>query len=405
MGSDQVSLNDVLQVFIRRWKLLVILALLFVLGALVKHKFFPTYPAYGVILIKSPYNSQYHNLLKSITSEIGEIAREQAGGGPDVAKQAVVFLETTSFFERLARDLNDYYYANPDDQKYIDSKFKKLFLLTDVEKRIEYLTSTLRWMFSFKTYSDGQIKISLKTKNRHLSLILINTILKKAKEEITKRELADIEQAENYFHQEIGNIKQRLDKIEAEIILKMQNKKMLSVDIEKGESSKYLTHLRKNIHDIEITINENRRTLRGLKKKLKEKSNGGVLTNKFSQEAHIRNLEEENRSLVSKLKTYKSYLQAYGKEQRSLLPFQHEIDTLRSNYAFEYKVYESFRKSMSKLGLQKTYILNKVEILEPEHLSHIRSSPRLITMLFMALMISQVLGMGMIYTYELFRVG
>ncbi|MBT3236847.1 MAG: hypothetical protein HN353_12905 [Bdellovibrionales bacterium] len=403
MESDQISLNDILQVFLRRWKILIILALLFVLGALVKHKFFPVYPAHGIILIKSPYNSQYHNLLKSITSEIGEFARDQSGSNQDVAKQAVVFLETTSFYRQLALDINDYYYAHPNDQHYIDSRFKKYFKLSDHEKRIESLTSILRWVYNFKTFSDGQIRISLKTKNRHLSLILINTILKKAKEVITKRELADIGQAERYFELEIKSIKEKLDKIEAEIILKMQDKKMLSVDIEKGESSRYLTQLRKNIHDIEITLNENKRALRQLKAKFK-KGHQRVLTNKFSKEAQSRNIEEENRTLISKLKTYKSYLKAYGKKQRSLLPFQHEIDTLRSNYAFEYKIYESFRKSMSKLGLQKTYILNKVEILEPEYLSHIHSSPQLLTMIFMAMMISQVLGMGMIYTYELFRV-
>jgi uncharacterized protein involved in exopolysaccharide biosynthesis len=404
MDSDQISLNDILQIFTRRWKFLIILALIFVLGALVKHKFFPVYPAHGIILIKNPYNSQYHNLLKSITSQMGDFAREQSGATGDVAKQAIVFLETTSFYEQLAQDINDYYYAHPNEQEYIDTRFKKVFQLSDHQKRLTSLTSILRWMYSFKTYSDGQIKVSIKTKNRHLSLILINTILNKAKEVITKRELTDIEQAENYFQQEITSIKDKLDKIEAEIILKMQDKKMLSVDIEKGESSKYLTQLRKSIHDIEITLNENRLTLKDLKAKLKERHQE-VLTNKFSEEAHIRNIEEENRGLVSKLKTYKSYLKAYGKKQRSLLPFQHEIETLRSNYSFEYKIYESFRKSMSKLGLQKTYILNKVEILEPEHLNHIHSSPRLITMVFMALMISQVLGMGMIYTYELFRVG
>jgi hypothetical protein len=58
---------------------------------------------------------------------------------------------------------------------------------------------------------------------------------------------------------------------------------------------------------------------------------------------------------------------------------------------------------LAKIGLEKTYIKNKVEVLEPEFVERITSKPGLMVMVFLALMLSQVLGLGGIYFYELFR--
>ena len=76
---------------------------------------------------------------------------------------------------------------------------------------------------------------------------------------------------------------------------------------------------------------------------------------------------------------------------------------MKAKYTYEYKVYESLRGSLAKIGLEKTYIKNKIEILEPEFQERIRSKPGLTVMMFLALMLSQVFGLGTIYLWELFK--
>ena len=38
------------------------------------------------------------------------------------------------------------------------------------------------------------------------------------------------------------------------------------------------------------------------------------------------------------------------------------IEKMKAKYTYEYKVYESLRSSLAKIGLEKTYIKNKVEV-------------------------------------------
>ena len=126
-------------------------------------------------------------------------------------------------------------------------------------------------------------------------------------------------------------------------------------------------------------------------------------TSKFSGGAQIKNLTAENKELQAKLRSQQRTLKNYGKKQKGLLPFQQEIEKMKAKYTYEYKVYESLRSSLAKVGLQKTYIKNKIEILEPEFIERIKSRPGLLVMVFLAVMLSQVLGIGLIYLWELFK--
>lgn len=183
----------------------------------------------------------------------------------------------------------------------------------------------------------------------------------------------------------------------------MQQHQVLSVDIEKGETSRYLNVLKQNITDTTIAIQKNNNLIKDIKRKQKKKGKLDQSTGKFSGSAQIKNLNVENKDLKARLNSLKQTLCNYGRKQKGLLPFQQEIEKMRAKYTYEYKVYESLRGSLAKIGLQKTYVRNRIEILEPEFIDRIHSSPGLLVMVFLAIMLSQVLGIGGIYLWELFR--
>lgn len=403
-AKDTISLHEALSTFTKRWKFLIILALLFVLGALVKHKFFPTYPARGVLLIKDVKNSRYQLLLNSIANQLGEITGEQ-GQEEDTVTQAINFLDTYRFHKHLAKRIFTLYEKSEEDRKALNVLFKKISKIKKQELKELRGAQVLRYLYSYSNEGGGRLKVSLKTKNKRLSHLLVTLALEEAQKELVSREILELEQAEKYFTEEIKEVQSHLDNIEKQTITKMQKHQVLSVDIEKGATSRYLNELKQTITDTTIKIRKNNNIIRDLKRKARRNKKKGQVssTGKFSGDAQMRNLRAENKELGANLKSLQQTLKNYGKKQKGLLPFQQEIEKMRAKYTYEYKVYESLRGSLAKIGLQKTYIKNRIEILEPEFIERIRSKPGLMVMVFLSLMLSQVIGLGAIYLWELFR--
>ena len=88
-NNEEISMYQVMQVFISRWKYLVILALIGILGALIKHKFFPVYPAQGKLLIKDSKNSQIQSFISGMVGNVGGLSVSK---GYDSASKASSFL-------------------------------------------------------------------------------------------------------------------------------------------------------------------------------------------------------------------------------------------------------------------------------------------------------------------------
>ena len=76
---------------------------------------------------------------------------------------------------------------------------------------------------------------------------------------------------------------------------------------------------------------------------------------------------------------------------------------MNANHDIENKIYSSLNDSLGRIGLQKTYVRNKVEVLETERLSRVHSSPSLLIMILISLTLSQIVGFFGIYLYELFK--
>jgi hypothetical protein len=131
-------------------------------------------------------------------------------------------------------------------------------------------------------------------------------------------------------------------------------------------------------------------------------TDNGVMS-KFNESSQVKILQEENQELDIELQTYMNYLRNFESQKTGLVPFQYEIQKMNASHDLEYKVYASLNESLARIGLQKTYVKNKIEILEKERYAHVRSSPGIIIMMLLALLISQVIGMFSIYIYELFQ--
>lgn len=400
-SNEEITLHQVLLIFTKRWKYLLMLALIFALSALVKHKYFPTYPGSGKLIIKDVRNSQLQLVLSSVAGPGTETPSSEVKG-EDVVDRAQIVLDTHEYYVALAQRLLQ---IRKETGNISLKNFFKKFEGNDTNSEyIHNVANALSGVISFNSAKGGVLVINVKTNNRELSVLVVNEALKEAQKNIIERELEDLDRAENYFHAEINNVRGRLDGIENSTVKKLQKNQILSVDVEKGDSSKYISELKKNINDTSIAISNNSSRINSLNEKIK---NGGArdlgVISKFNESSQVKVLEDENKDLEIELKTYKTYLRNYENQKTGLVPMQYEIQKMNANHDFEYKIFASLNDSLARIGLQKTYVKNKVDILEQERFSRVRSSPSLAIMLLISLMLSQVIGMFSIYVYELFK--
>ena len=400
-SNEEITLHQVLLIFTKRWKYLLLLALIFVLGALVKHKYFPMYPGSGKLIIKDVRNSQLQLVLSSVTGPGAESTFSDVKG-EDVVDRAETVLDTHEYYTALASRLLKI--EKETENLTLNNFFKRYEGSQADPEYVHDIANVLSGMISFNSAKGGVLVINAKTYNRELSVLIVNEALKEAQKNIIDRELEDLNRAESYFNEEITNVRNRLDGIENSTVKKLQKNQILSVDVEKGDSSKYISELKKNINDTKITISNNEGRIKALIEKIKASGTKdlGVIS-KFNESSQVKMLEDQNKDLHIELATYQSHLRNYENQKTGLVPMQYEIQKMNANHDFEYKIFASLNDSLARIGLQKTYVKNKVDILEQERFSRVKSSPSLAIMMVISLMLSQVIGMFSIYVYELFK--
>jgi uncharacterized protein involved in exopolysaccharide biosynthesis len=400
-SADEISLQQIFEIFSKRWKYLFVLALVFLLSALVKHKYFPSYPGTGKLIIKDVKNSQLQSVIGHAAGPGTELSFSETKGD-DLATRAETLLDVHDFYYRVAERL--LYLRHIDQNKAVETFFKKYTLSESDPEFLHLVANDLASILTFVPAKSDVLLVNSKSSNRELSVILVNETLKEAQSNLVKSELEDLNRAENYFKLEIENVRSKLDNIEDATVKKMQRNQVLPTDMEKNESAKYIGELRKSINTTQMAITNNQGKIQELKKNSQASRflNVGLIS-KFNESSQMRILEDENKELALQLKTFQSYLQNFEKQKNGLVPFQYELEKMNANHDFEYKMYASLNDSLARIGLQKTYVKNKVEILELERNSNVRSSPTIIILILIALMVSQVIGIFSIYSYELFK--
>lgn len=398
--SDEISLHQILQIFTKRWKYLIVLALIFSLGALSKHKYFPSYPGTGKLIIKDVRNSQLQSIIGHAAGLGGEVSSPELKGDDPVGR-AIALLDIHEFYVATTKRL-----LQLQSERRVPALERFFSEFKNRENNPEFVhevANRLSRLISFNSSKADIMEVNAKSSNRELTVLLVNETLLYAQYNLIERELDDLNRAEAYFRLEIDGVRGRLDRIENSTVRKMQKNQIFSVDTEKGESSKYIGELKKNINNLKMALSNNESKIAELKNKIGPALKETGVISKFNGSSQVRLLEDENKDLNLELNTYLSYLKNFESQKKGLVPFQYELEKMNASHDFEYKMYAALNDSLARIGLQKTYVKNKVEILELERISRVHSSPPLLIMILIALTISQIFGIFSIYIYELFR--
>ncbi len=398
--SDDFNLNQLLLIFSKQWRYFLVVSLACLLGAMIKHKYFPQYPGSGKLIIKDIRNSQLQSVIGHLTGLDGEplVAENR---GDDIVSNAEAMLDIHEFYVLIAENLIKL--NKQSNYPAIAGFFKTFSTDSSSPEFVHEVAIKLSKMITFNSGKANVLTVEVKSDFRELTVLLVNQTLVLAKRKIISKELEDLNQAEIFFLHEVEKERTELNSIEMVTLEKMQKNQIFSIDQEKGDSIQNINDLKKNINEINIQITNNQSKIIQLQKNEPFANYKVINLSKFDHAYQIKTLVDENKELALKLSTFNSYLKNFVTQKKYQAPLHFELEKMNSNHDFVYKVIASYKDSLARIGLQKTYVLNKVEILEYERFSRVHSNPTLLIFILLSLTLAFSFSVFSIYVFELFK--
>ncbi len=386
------SMRQALDVYWQKRKILLVLALTFIILALIKLKLFPQFPARGILLLKDFRNSQIQSFVRTMA---GQAPYRDLPKGYDRVNLAANYLQTYAFAQKLSTFiLKNKNQANREIGLYLQRHFtgsREAFLPAHLQQAIRYIPG-----------HGGQLTILAKSRNREWSLYLVNEALRFARQDLIERELIDFNKAEEFFTFEVENLRNRLAGMQAEQVEKIKNgDSQLTPEYSRYQSD-LIDELEKEVARLRLSRSENLTQIENLRQQMKGQNNDNLKLQKFGPLNQMRRYENIYKDLGITLRTKLKYLKRIKGKSYQSLPDAHALKNLSAQYDFEYRTYENLRESLAKIGLYKTAIPNQVEVFERERLARVHQSPGVTITLIAAFFVSQILGFTGIYIGELF---
>ena len=370
--------------FTARWRVFLSVTIFFILLAWGKFQYYPNFAGTGKLIIKDNRNSQLQFLILETTSVGIDKNYNSSIKEIDESSKADALLNSHAFFNYLAKNTSDLFLKNKEisnDEIAVDleSKIKISFLKNNV------------------------VLFEVKTESRKLTTDLLNITLRSARNFLIENELNDLSLAESYFESELKDVKSRLSLIENKTLKIFRNVDSIYLQMDSPEGIKYQKDLYEDINQMNVSLNENKKKMLELKERETIMPKNDVGLNKFSSENILVNLDHQNQSLEEKIGDFEKIYRRIEERKTNSIPVKYEIERLKVNHEFEYKLYSSLVEKLSIFGLQKLYVQGKIQVLEFDNFLRVKNTPSLKILILISLSLSFTLSFFGIYFYELFK--
>ena len=380
----QLDPSAFLRIFTKRWKIFLLLSLVSLFFAWIKFENYPDFVGTGKLIIKDNRNSQLQFLIlqtanisidKSYDSSIKEI---------DESSKTDAFLNSHAFYVFLAKK-----------SRHLFSDFKN--------NSNDEISMMLENMVKISVQKNNIVQFDVKTPSRKLTAGLLGVALNCARNFLIENELNDLNLAESYFEGELHDVDSRIGHIENKTLDIVKSTNSIFLQSDSLEGVRYQKDLYENINQMNLLINENKTKIDDLESKTDLSSNDRSNPNKYSNSNKIVSLVSENKMLQEKRLALEKIYRNFENQKINSIPLKYEIERMKVNHEFEYKLYSSLVEKLSLLGLQKLYVQGKIQILEVDNFLRVRNSPSLKILFSVALSLSFTLSFFGIYFYELFK--
>lgn len=391
----ELSLSEITTIALRNWPLFLVLFVVTTAIGLSFYKWKNPFVAKTTIIINDNQNSQLQAFSMNLagTAKTNEAKKSNSG-----AQKSLEYFKTTEFLQKVLNAAN-----NPllNTQLTLSEKagqnvFSKLVLsdktnMTEDEKLQAY--QKLDKMLSFKVKSDYEIEISAADDQKELALYVANLTSTVAFENLRQRESFEIQEINDYLTKEKATVDAELTELNQKLAKFNDKPENLIAVTSIEQVGAYLSTLKIQKNEVMLKLAENNKLIQTLS----SNSNGRRQSELYGNNGHIHALKLENEQLRAKLGNLQS---AFDRESNSAkgMPYAAQMyEELKKRSDMQMAKYKDLSESLSKVEALKVAAANKYEIFEKARIDKVNPAVPLLIVLFLAILISQVVGSLIIY--------
>ena len=391
----ELSLSEITTIALRNWPLFLVLFIATTAIGLSFYKWKNPYVAKTTIIINDNQNSQ----LQAFSMNMAGAAKiNEAKKSNSAAQKSLEYFKTTEFLQKVLNAAN-----NPllNTQLTLSEKtgqniFAKLVLndktnMTEDEKLVAY--QKLDKMLSFKVKSDYEIEIAAANDQKELALYVANLTSTIAFESLRQREAFDIQEINDFVTKEKAAVDAELLDLNTKMA-KFNDKPENLISITSIDKvGEYLSTLKFQKNEVTMKLAENNKLIQTLT----SNSNGRRESELYGNNGRIQALKLENEQLRSKLGNLQAAYDRTSSEAKGMPYAAQMYEELKKRSDMQLARFKELSDSLSKVEALKVAAANKYEIFEKARFDKVAPAVPLLIVLFLATLISQVLGSLIIY--------
>lgn len=397
--SEELSLSHIAKILIQNWPLFVVLFIIISSALTFVYSYKVPYVATSSIIINDSKNSSLQSFASQFMGQEGILKVTEGKKANSSIQKDIEYLKTVDFYQKLLKNLSQGYdKANLSlNERHGFTAFNKTILknksllaLSEEDKlvAIQYLDGLLKINLS----TDYEIEVTVKSMDRQMAYYIVNQTVPVIASELKDRQLNDLIKIKTFLNSQ----KDSLDKSISEINKKLSDfqskpENLISLS-SKDKVGEYLSELMVRKNEIRMKISENNKIINSL---------GGSGNKKdsalYGHSGKIQSLKIENDMLESKLIDLQKTIGSVSYQAKAIPQAGMIYEDLKKKSDIEFQNYKNVTESLSKLEAYQLSLNNKYEVLETAQFDKVRPAIGLLTLLIIALLVSQIIGSIVIY--------
>ncbi len=393
--EPELTVGEIIKLYCSHWKMFAFFTgILFVLSALIYAVKVP-YVASATIVINDSQNSS----LQAFSSQFFGLSKslQESKKGSSLLSKHIEYLKTREFYEAFLTGIK-VRGASPlitmeERQGYENLKNSYAEVLAERSpSHLELLQKLDRWT-RIQLDSDFEIKVSVATGDRAMSLFLSNTASQLAMDMLKKRELAEITRVETFMNKQRDAADTKLVEIGRQLSDMQHKDGNLLPLASKDKMGDYVSELLVRSNELKLKISENKRLIAYLQKSRSGQREAAL----YGVGGKIDALKIENSILGDKMGQVQASINEL-KSQVKQMPFEAQmVDDLKKKSEIEFTKYRELSSGLGKLEALKISIDTRFEVLEQARWETTLPQIGLLSLALVSILLSQFAGSLLIY--------
>jgi capsular polysaccharide biosynthesis protein len=391
----ELSLSEITTIVLRNWPLFLVLLVVTSTIGLSFYKWKNPYVAKTTIIINDNQNSQLQSFSMTLA---GNAKTNEAKKANSTAQKNLEYFKTTDFLQKIldAANTPSSNFQMTLAEKTGQNLFNALILnkktsLTEDEKLKAY--QKLDKMLSFKVKSDYEVEISASDDQKELALYVTNLTSTIALQSLKGREAFEIQEINDHLAKEKSVVDAELLELNTKMAKFNDRPENLMSLTSMDKIGEYLSTLKIEKNAVVMKLAENNKLIQTLT----ASSNGRRESELYGNNGRIQALKLENEQLRSKLGNLQAAFDRTSSEAKGMPYAAQMYDELKKRADLQLARFKELTDGLTKVDALKLAAANKYEILEKSRIDKVSPAVPLTVVLFLAVLMSQVLGSLIIY--------